>query len=431
MTASLDERAFTAISGRAGEVLRTALDGLPGPEARRLGGLLADPGSGRERLMAHYRTAGRDLTRDGHEPAAAHRALREAALTAWHTVTDLLDTLDLDHGTLRLVVEAQFGYLEAVTEAVAEGCRDATRESAENLRRQRARLLALLLAEPPADPTVLGPLAAAAGWPIPRRVAAVALCRRDAGQAARRPGSHRRTNSASNAGNAGNARSAAANAGNTGSAASAEKAAPHAVATQCPIPLEAPDGALVDFSMPEPALLLPDPGPSAGGDAVADALKPLVRDWTVAVGPPVPAARAAESLRWARDTLTLARRGLIDDTGLICGAEHLPALVVFRAGELIEDAAQTRLAPLRALSPAQRDRLTRTLRVLLEHNFNAVQAGRRLRLHPQTVRYRLRQLQALFGDDLRDPRRCLELELILRAGPDQRDTGGAPGSPVP
>ncbi|MFI6515040.1 PucR family transcriptional regulator [Spirillospora sp. NPDC050679] len=392
MTASLDEHAFTAISGRAGEVLRTALDGLPGPEARLLGGLLADPVAGRERLAAHYRTAGRDLARDGRAPAAAHRALRDAALAAWRTVADLLEAMDLDPGTLRLVAEAQFCYLEAVTQAVAEGYRDAARESAENLRLQRARLLALLLAEPPADPAALGPLAAAAGWPIPGRVTAVALCRRDA--------------------------------------------APRAVraAAQCNAPLEVPDGALVDFSMPEPALLLPDSDSDsghAGGDAVTDALKPLLRDWVVALGPPVPAGRAAESLRWARDTLTLVRRGLIDGAGLVRGAEHLPSLVVFRAGELIEDAAQTRLAPLRSLSPAQRDRLTRTLRVLLEHNFNAVQAGRRLRLHPQTVRYRLRQLQTLFGDDLRDPRRCLELELILRAGPIRPDAEGPLGSPVP
>ncbi|WP_262402077.1 PucR family transcriptional regulator, partial [Actinomadura sp. CNU-125] len=122
----------------------------------------------------------------------------------------------------------------------------------------------------------------------------------------------------------------------------------------------------------------------------------------------------ARSLRWARETLALAGRGGIPATGAIRSAEHVPALVISRAGELIDDAAATRLAPLRPLPPARRERLAETLLALLEHNFNAADAGRRLRVHPQTVRYRLRHLQHLFGDDLRDPRRCLELELILR-----------------
>jgi DNA-binding PucR family transcriptional regulator len=36
-------------------------------------------------------------------------------------------------------------------------------------------------------------------------------------------------------------------------------------------------------------------------------------------------------------------------------------------------------------------------------------------VHPQTVRYRLRQVDDLFGDQLRDPDRRFELEIALRA----------------
>jgi DNA-binding PucR family transcriptional regulator len=36
-------------------------------------------------------------------------------------------------------------------------------------------------------------------------------------------------------------------------------------------------------------------------------------------------------------------------------------------------------------------------------------------VHPQTVRYRLRQVEDLFGDQLRDPDRRFELEVALRA----------------
>jgi DNA-binding PucR family transcriptional regulator len=35
-------------------------------------------------------------------------------------------------------------------------------------------------------------------------------------------------------------------------------------------------------------------------------------------------------------------------------------------------------------------------------------------VHPQTVRYRLRQVDDLFGDQLRDPDRRFELEIALR-----------------
>jgi hypothetical protein len=36
-------------------------------------------------------------------------------------------------------------------------------------------------------------------------------------------------------------------------------------------------------------------------------------------------------------------------------------------------------------------------------------------VHPQTVRYRLRQLEDLFGDQLLDPDLRFELEIVLRA----------------
>lgn len=36
-------------------------------------------------------------------------------------------------------------------------------------------------------------------------------------------------------------------------------------------------------------------------------------------------------------------------------------------------------------------------------------------MHPQTVRYRMRQLEKLFGPGLRDPRTRFELEMALRS----------------
>ena len=39
----------------------------------------------------------------------------------------------------------------------------------------------------------------------------------------------------------------------------------------------------------------------------------------------------------------------------------------------------------------------------------------RLSVHPQTVRYRLRQIRELWGDEIDNPDRRFELELVLRA----------------
>ncbi|MFB4302568.1 helix-turn-helix domain-containing protein [Actinomadura sp. NTSP31] len=328
--------------------------------------LVEDPGAGWDRVAAFYLRVGRHQARDGRDPVETQQALRRSALAAWRTLASAPGGLELDVGALSLVVDAQFCYMEAVSEMIAAGYAAevaARAGGADDLaaRRRRARLLHLLLAEPPADAARIAALAAEARWPLPRTVAvAVARQRReDAGRA------------------------------------------PAAVA----------GGLLCDFAAPEPCLLVPDPDGS-GRAGLPDA---LLRDWSVAIGPAVPLARAADSLRWARETLALAARGVIPDGGLIRSAEHVPALVISRAGELIDDAAATRLAPLSAVPPARRERLAETLLALLEHNFNAADASRRLRVHPQTVRYRLRHLQDLFGDDLRDPRRCLEMELILHA----------------
>ncbi|MFC3518258.1 PucR family transcriptional regulator [Streptomonospora nanhaiensis] len=99
--------------------------------------------------------------------------------------------------------------------------------------------------------------------------------------------------------------------------------------------------------------------------------------------------------------------------------------------------AETRLAPLRGLRPDRRERLTDTLLAWLQSGFNANEVAARLHVHPQTVRYRLRQVEGLFGDRLRDPDHRFELEMVLRAerlarrgaADGAREAPGAAGGP--
>ena len=67
------------------------------------------------------------------------------------------------------------------------------------------------------------------------------------------------------------------------------------------------------------------------------------------------------------------------------------------------------------LSPATRDKLTDTLAAWLDNACSTGDIARALHVHMQTLRYRLRQLEEVFGPDaLTDGERRLELQLALK-----------------
>jgi DNA-binding PucR family transcriptional regulator len=136
----------------------------------------------------------------------------------------------------------------------------------------------------------------------------------------------------------------------------------------------------------------------------------------------------ARSLRWARDALALARRGILPGDDVLWCEDHLATLAVFRDEELVALLAVRRLAPLDGVR--HRELLTETLLAWLQHR-NATEVAARLHVHPQTVRYRLRWLDRLFGPSLRDPRTHFELEIALRADRAGRLSTGDNGARIP
>jgi len=94
--------------------------------------------------------------------------------------------------------------------------------------------------------------------------------------------------------------------------------------------------------------------------------------------------------------------------------QHLSTLLILADEDLAGTLRSSRLAPLARLRPGQRDRIADTLLAWLQSGENAAEVAQRIHVHPQTVRYRLRQIQELFGDQLRDPDRRFELQLALR-----------------
>jgi hypothetical protein len=96
--------------------------------------------------------------------------------------------------------------------------------------------------------------------------------------------------------------------------------------------------------------------------------------------------------------------------GLVDADTQLGHMLLRADPELAEELAASRLAPL-----AGAERLEPTLRAWLDRPGQIQAIAHELGVHPQTVRYRLRQLRERFGTALEDPDARFELALALRA----------------
>jgi hypothetical protein len=335
---------------------------------------VAEPGTVMTAILTDFRAIGAAEAREGRGLEPLQAALRLGARVGWRRLCAVAAVHRLDLLALGRVGEAIFVYLDELAAASAQGYLDARAEFAGERERRRRRLLDLILADPAAPAEAVADAARAAGWVLPDRIAVVAL-----------GDSH-------------------------------PTAADPTLATSA-----LPADVLTDWSRPAPCLLVPDPD-RRGRTAT---LRRALSGRAAAMGPVEPLDRAAASLRWARRGLDLAERGIIGDRGPDDGAhghrglvrcdEHLAALLIFADEELAAALRAARLAPLQRLRPAQQDRLAETLLIWLQHGCNANEVALQVHVHPQTVRYRLRQAGDLFGDQLRDPDRRFELEIALRA----------------
>jgi DNA-binding PucR family transcriptional regulator len=125
---------------------------------------------------------------------------------------------------------------------------------------------------------------------------------------------------------------------------------------------------------------------------------------------------AARSVERARRALDLRAAGALAGEGLVVAADHAAELLLHADTRLAGELAAARLAPLDALRPGARERLTQTLRAWLDLHGRIDETARALDVHPQTVRYRLAQLRETFGPVLDDARGRFELSLALRVG---------------
>lgn len=310
-------------------------------------------------LSDHYARLGAQEARRGRSLDRLQTAMRLSSQVACRRFIKDAYRLGWPGPTLALLTDSLFILLEKTAHAAAQGYASAQGRIVTEREERRHRIRDLLVADPPTSREALVDLAREADWDPPGTIGVVAL---------RRP-----------------IRNAA-----------------HLL----------PPGVLADWHGPVPYLIVPDPdGP--GQDRL---LAALAREHQSALGPTVPLARGAVSLRWATRAIELMDRGVIpsDSKGMVRCSDQLVSLMTSSCEDLLESTSATLLAPLLKLPWQRRELLATTLLAYLETAENAVLAGERLHVHQQTVRYRLRQLQQTCGHDLIRADTRLDLMIALR-----------------
>ena len=132
-------------------------------------------------------------------------------------------------------------------------------------------------------------------------------------------------------------------------------------------------------------------------------------------GPPRPWSLARSSYDRAARTAAMVAAGMTNDDP-VDSEDHLAELIVRADPEALDDLRARALAPLSGLRPATRERLEETLRSWLLHQGRRDAVAAELHVHAQTVRYRMGQVRELYGDQLDDPARVLDLLLALSGG---------------
>jgi hypothetical protein len=305
-----------------------------------------------------YEALGAGELREGRTLDALLAAYRAGAQAAWRGLALAGQAAGLDPAVMFRLAEAVFAYIDELSAVSAEGFSREQLNRAGELDARRARLLELLLLEPPATGTALEQAAAAADWVLPPAAAALVVERQS-----------RRLEAA------------------------------------------LPPGSLIVTRAGRRVALIVDPdAPGLRGVLQRSARASRT---AAALGPVGAPAEIGRSVRWAEGVLDLdlAR---VRGGGLLLAEEHLLELLLRGNPELLEVLARRRLGPLDSQTPASRARLVKTLAAWLEHHGDAGATAQALGVHVQTVRYRVGRLRELLGGALEDGQARLELAIALR-----------------
>ena len=389
-----------AMEGAFGRMVRFGVEVAFG----RFVDLLVDPSADLGDARETYVNLGRGEFHSGRSLDALLAAYRVGARLAWRRFVEAAVAGGLPPEVIYDLGEAIFAYIDELSAESAEGYAEEQSAAAGESERRRRRLVRLLAQEPPPSPEAIRSAAAAAAWPLPRRLAALVAGVVD---------SARPATVAFGAGPQAGLPAAGAPGPEGGDAAPGEEIAD---ATASRLARRLGGDAIGAAAGGLSVVVIPDPdAPGRRGQ-----LETLVGETTAVLGPSAPWEEAAGSVRRAATGFRLALAGRLPASGLVAVEDHLAALVLAADPGLVSDLAESRLAPLRDVPDASRERLAETLRAWLDRPGQVRAMAADLGVHPQTVRYRLRQLRDLFGERLEDPDARFELALALRAGAPMR-----------
>jgi hypothetical protein len=124
---------------------------------------------------AWFRYVGRVEFTEGRSTDSMQTAVRVGARVAWRNLSSAGRELGIPPDVLLLTAEAIFAYVDELCRVAVEGYVEARRRATAGDERQRAELLRLILADPPTPTESIEAQAVAADWPLPARVAVIAL----------------------------------------------------------------------------------------------------------------------------------------------------------------------------------------------------------------------------------------------------------------
>ena len=325
--------------------------------------------------------------RAGRSLDALLSAYRLGSRLAWRRFVEAGVAGGLDPGAIYALGEAIFAYIDELSAESAEGYAEEQSAAAGERQRLRRRLVRLLAQDaPPSEETILA-AAAAAAWPLPRTVAALVTAPGEAARDRARTASgapppaaamRRDARVAGRGGRVGRARGAAGAADRRGGDRGGHRAAGGRARARRrrarPRPARSP---------PPPRAARPRSGPrcrsrSPGSRCAA----------------PPRRTRCSPPAGWA--TRAFAR-----------AEEHLPALVIAADPRSAPSSRSSASPRSQTLADGPRARLTETLRAWLDRPGQVQAVAAELGVHPQTVRYRVKQLRELFGDRAGGPRGAL------------------------
>lgn len=299
-----------------------------------------------------YREAAR-----GRDHEVIDRAMQIAVTEIWDELRTRAATNELSAGALNALNEAVTDFIDHLTEQIAIGYRSGTEARDQDVGVARSRLLEHLLTG--GEPEEIEVQAAVARWEVPDAVSVLAV----------------------------------------------------------DVPM---DQSLLTDALGDLALTLPGSPQvvicaTEDVDAVLALVKSVSAKARVVICWPVPAGDVPAAWKWVNRALALVRARVIPDRPVIDCARHRTEIWLHAEPVLRRQLAQELLQPLFNETENSREILSETLLVWLETRDSAPAIAARLGVHPQTVRYRWKRINELFGDDLHDPDFVIQMTLLLKA----------------